>query len=208
MLIAPRFAAQRRRGRRQRAALRQEQQSIAMALAAATHHTGPRDREGSGPGGWSARAGSPAHRGEDRRLSSRLSQCPRSRKTPFRCARFSLSRRWRSSWWKCHRTLLQCCRVLARVVFLDTEVFKVSSQNSTSFLQSSRPSTLQIQAVVILEVFKVSTQDMVRCSALMSRSLHYFYLPSLADSFCTMLDVPRQVLEALGRISNFFHVLG
>ena len=36
-------AAQRRRGQRQRAALRHEQQSIAMALAAAMHHTVPRE---------------------------------------------------------------------------------------------------------------------------------------------------------------------
>ena len=68
---------------------------------------------------------------------------------------------------------MQCCRALARMVFLDTEVFKVSSQNSISFLLSSRSSTLQIQAVVILEVFKVFTQDVVRCSALMSRPLTF-----------------------------------
>ena len=50
-------AAQRRRGRRLRAALRHERQSIAMALAEMSHHTAPR-------GPRMARAGEEGHRNE------------------------------------------------------------------------------------------------------------------------------------------------
>ena len=45
-------AAQRRRGRRLRAAWRHEQQSIAQALAAKTHHSAPRRQTMARAGGW------------------------------------------------------------------------------------------------------------------------------------------------------------
>ena len=45
-------AAQRRRGRRLRAAWRHEQQSIAQALAAYTHHSAPRRQTMARAGGW------------------------------------------------------------------------------------------------------------------------------------------------------------
>ena len=45
-------AAQRRRGRRLRAAWRHEQQSIAQALAAYTHHSAPRRQTMTRAGGW------------------------------------------------------------------------------------------------------------------------------------------------------------
>ena len=45
-------AAQRRRGRRLRAAWRHEQQSIAQALAAFTHHSAPRRQTMARAGGW------------------------------------------------------------------------------------------------------------------------------------------------------------
>ena len=45
-------AAQRRRGRRQCAAWRHEQQSIAQALAVYTHHSAPRRQTMSRAGGW------------------------------------------------------------------------------------------------------------------------------------------------------------
>ena len=45
-------AAQRRRGRRLRAALRHERQSIAMALAELTHHTAPRGQRMARAGRW------------------------------------------------------------------------------------------------------------------------------------------------------------
>ena len=45
-------AAQRRRGRRLRAAWRHEQQSIAQALAAYTHHAAPRGQSMARAGGW------------------------------------------------------------------------------------------------------------------------------------------------------------
>ena len=70
-----------------------------------------------------------------------------------RCVRFSLSRRWRSSWWKCRLPRL----------------FRLCSSRLPS-----RSLTCQVLLlVVIVEVFKVFTQDMVRCSALMSRSLTF-----------------------------------
>ena len=49
-------AAQRRRGRRLRAALRHERQSIAMALAELTHHTAPRGLRMARAGGWERQA--------------------------------------------------------------------------------------------------------------------------------------------------------
>ena len=83
---------------------------------------------------------------------SMLSQCPRSLDHPVLFARFSVSRRWRSSWWKCQRMCL-------------------SPRSS-----SSRTLTFQFPEFVVslaLEAFKVFTQDEVRCSALLNRSLTF-----------------------------------
>ena len=61
---------------------------------------------------------------------------------------------------------------VARMVYLDTEVFKVSSQNRVFFILMSKPSTFQFQAMVIVEVFKVFPRDKVR-SVVLSRSLTF-----------------------------------
>ena len=84
------------------------------------------------------------------RFPSRLSQCPRICVHPVVFAWFSGSRRRRSSWWKCR---LSCLR----------------PHSCSSLL--SRTLTFQFLAhVVIMEVFKVFSQNMFRSCVLWSRS--------------------------------------
>ena len=125
-------AAQRRKLRRLRAALRHEQQSIAMALASALHHSADktghpvwvsrgshRTRCSSAP--WSKLPCSRFWTVLCRkwwtswwqcllaticRLLTRLSKCPRSHTPPAVVVLFSVRRRRRNSWWKCRRSCL------------------------------------------------------------------------------------------------------
>ena len=94
-------------------------------------------------------------------------------------ARFSVSRRWRSSWWKCQLVCL-------------------SSRSS-----SSRSLTFQLQVVVLLdiEIFKVFTQDKVRCSALFRRSLTFQF--PMALMILSQNRIQRR-LEDLVEVFNAF----
>ena len=131
--------------------------------------------------------------------------------------RFSVSCRRRSSWWKC---LLSClrffsssCRTLtfqfpALVVSLATEVFKVSSQNGVLILLTSRPSTFQFQGVGVqaTEVFKVFTQDKVRCSVLSSSLLTFLFLVEVLMGFSLILGWqlhPRSFAWCFSHYSSF-----
>ena len=121
-------AAQRRKLRRLRAALRHEQQSIAMALASALHHSAdkttraqynaPRGQKNAGTECYElsdedvvpARGSRPPCLGEPRGHRSGISSVPWSR-LPFMPLwyRFwmSLWRRWENSWWTCSSSLMR-----------------------------------------------------------------------------------------------------
>ena len=93
---------------------------------------------------------------------------------------------------------------LARMVYLDTEVFKVSFQNRVLFLLPSRRWTFQFLAlVVVMEVFQVFTQDKVPCSALFSRSLTFLFQVKVLKIFSLILVrqlLPQFRVKSLGKV--------
>ena len=120
-----------------------------------------------------------------RRFPSRLPQCPRSRCHPVVLARFSGSRRRRSSLWKCRLSCLfpLCSRLPSR---------------SLTF------QFLALVVVVIVEVFTVFPQDKFRRSVLCRRS-STFLLVVVFKIFSLILGCqPHPQSRVMRRFNVFF----
>ena len=130
----PTSAAQRRKGRRLRAALSHERQSIAMALAEFTHHSS-RGLRMARAGRWVRdevhgrvpEAPTPQEPRtqhiflDDGRRQSRSSESRGASWSSLSTVRRSslcstlVSRRWWTPWWKCGRSSITCCLTSSRL---------------------------------------------------------------------------------------------
>ena len=109
-------------------------------------------------------------------------------------------RRWRNSWWKCRRSSVSSNRkwtfpsVLGVIL---VEVSQVFSQDRVSPRLPSRPLTIQLLVMVLLEVILVLSCARARCSVLRSRSSTFLFLARVmvegwSRSSCSAEFLPRQ----------------